>query len=64
MQKIELTAPIRKWSVGRGYHVTVILIPAWVRKKLNLEPGEVVKIIIHKVSLEEEPLNVKTPKQK
>jgi len=47
------TWQVRKWSVGykegKKYFTMVIVIPRWVRKKLNLKPGDVVQITIKKV---------------
>jgi len=61
MQRTKYIAPVRKWSIGRGYYVLILSIPAWVRKELNLKPGDKVEVIIGKLSLEEEePLNEKS----
>lgn len=56
--------PVRRRSAGKNHYVLVLPIPAWIRDKMNLKPGEIVEVIIRKVSLEEETPNVKNTEQK
>ena len=47
---IKFIQKTRKWSAGKNHKIVILTIPKWVREELDIKGGEVVEVIIRKVS--------------